>query len=424
MLKGIPQPRRADLTARALAFQNPRLPIPLRVVSRLPFARVLWPLDAAALKAKARRRTRLRDFGGLAPLDEPLGLLCRALEEDAQMHALGRWNVHSALLSALSHRLRLEDLARRRPHVFERPVPPPTVIAGLPGSGATFLQRLLARDPATRWIPFWESVNPLPPATPVPAPDPRVKAGARMLSFLQWSCPETIKMFELENESACEETMPLAMGFAATFLEMCPLPGYLPWHAATDHTAGYAYLRRTLQAMQWGRPEGERWLLRSSQHLAQFGPLTAAFPDGTVVQTHRDPVGSVLALSAMLSYAFRQNFRHPNPHLIGHYVTEQTERLLRAAIRDRSPVDRRFVDVHFAQLNADPMGTVRRIYAAAGAELSEETERLMTVWYPRHRRGRHGVHSYEPADFGLSVPALRERFTFYYDHFAVPREGH
>ncbi|GAA0969285.1 sulfotransferase [Acrocarpospora macrocephala] len=422
MLKGIPRPRRADLTERALAFQNPRLPIPLRVAARLPFARMWWPLDASALKAKARRRTRLTDFGELAPLDVPLELLCRTLDEDAELHALGRLSTHYALLVALSNRLRLEDLARRRPQVFERPVTGPIVIAGLPRSGTTFLHRLLARDPGLRSIPFWEALNPMPFAEPIQAPDPRIKAGARVLKFIRWNAPEAQ---DRQNEAPEEEVMPLAMGFSSMFFEtISPLPGYLPWYVTTDHTAGYVYLRRALQAMQWIRPAGERWLLKSPQHLEQFGPLTAAFPDGTFVQTHRDPIRSVLSLSATMSYASRQNYHHPDPHLIGRHVTDLTERLLRASVRDRARADRRFVDVHFAQLNADPMATVRRIYAATGTELTEETERLMTVWYPRHRRGRHGVHSYDAADFGLSVPALRERFAFYYDHFGVPREGH
>ncbi|GAA0375767.1 sulfotransferase family protein [Acrocarpospora corrugata] len=420
MLKGIPQPRRADLTARALAYQNPRLPIPMRLAALLPFARMWWPLDAAALKAKARRRTRLEDFGTLAPLDEPLERICGALDT-AELHALGRLGAHTTLLAALRNRLRLEELARRRPEIFSRPVTDPVVITGLHRSGMMFLHRLLARDPRFRSLPFWEAVNPLPfeeATARAASPDPRIKAGARVLSFLNWGSPEMIKMADLENDSPDEELMPLAMGFSSLFFEHL-VPGRLARYA----TADYAYLHRALQAMQWIRPGGPRWLLRSPQHLERFGPLTGTFPDATIVQTHRDPVRSVLSLAAMLSYGLRQSYPHPNPHLIGRHVADLTERLLQASVRDRGAADRRFVDVHFAQLNADPMATIRRIYAAADAELTPETERLMTVWYPRHRRGRHGVHTYEAADFGLNVHALRERFAFYSDRYGIPREG-
>ncbi|WP_214109658.1 sulfotransferase family protein [Acrocarpospora catenulata] len=427
MLKGVPQPGRAELTERAYAYQNPRLPFPLWLAARTPFARLWWPLEPEALKAKARRLTGLTEFGDLAPLDEPLRLLCLAFDEDAELHALGRLTVHSTLVGALVNRLRLEDLARRRPHVFERPVEAPIVIAGLQRSGTTFLHRLLARDPGLRSIPFWEALNPLPlgdVTAPVPAPDPRIEAGARALALIERVSPEIIKMHELENEAPDEELLLLAMGFASLFFEtISPVPGYLPWYLTADHTPGYAYLRRTLQAMQWIRPAGERWLLRSPQHLEHLVPLTETFPDGTFVQTHRDPVRSVLSMASTLCHALRQNYFHPNPHLIGSHAADLTERLLRAALRDRSTTDPRFVDVHFTQLNADPLAIVHKVYKAAGMSLTDDAHRLMTVWYPRHRRGRHGIHQHVPADFGLHPDRLRERFAFYYEHFAVSHEG-
>jgi hypothetical protein len=429
MLKGVPQPRADELTERARGWQNPRLPIELRVANRAlaPFAGRLWPLDAKALKAKARARTGLTDFGDLAPLDEPLELLCGSITELAELHPFGRLSVHTAILSALVNRLRLEDLAKRRPEAFERPVEAPIIIAGLVRSGTSFLQRLMSQDPELRSIPFWEVLNPLPigdAAAPVPDPDPRIKAGARAIAYMNRASPEMITMHEMENESAEEELVLLAMGFSSMLYEATVpmLPGYMPWYTGTDHTAGYAYLRRVLQGMAWIRPTGRRWLLKSPQHMEQFGPITTVFPDATLVQTHRDPVRSVLSTGSMLAYSYRQSYYHPNPHLVGRQAIVMTERLLRAAVRDRDPGDERFVDVMFAELNADPLGTVRRIYDRAGAELTPEAERRMTEWLPRHARGRHGAHTYSAADLAVDPDELRERFAFYYERFGVPHE--
>ncbi|MEO3809303.1 sulfotransferase [Sphaerisporangium sp. B11E5] len=429
MHKGVPQPRTDELTERAREWQNPWLPLELRVANRVlaPFATRLWPFDADDLKAKARKRTGLTDFGDLAPLDEPLGLLCRGMNEVTQFHPFGRLAMHRMLLSALVNRLRLEDLAKRRPEAFEKPVEAPIIIAGLVRSGTSFLQRLMARDPGLRSIPFWEMVNPLPfgdAAAPVPDPDPRVKAGARMISYVHRSSPEMVKMHEMENEAPEEELGILAMGFCSMVFEATApmVPGYMPWYTGTDHTAGYAYLRRVLQAMAWIRPTGNRWLLKSPQHMEQFGPLTTVFPDATVVQTHRDPVRSVLSTGSLLAYSYRQSYAHPNPHLVGRQAVIMTERLLRAAVRDRDPADERFVDVKFAELNADPIGTVRRIHARAGAELTPEAERRLKEWLPQNARGKHGEHVYDAADLALDPDELRERFAFYYEHFDVPHE--
>jgi hypothetical protein len=427
MGKGLPPAARRALTERAREYHDPVLPTAIRLAIRVlgPFAPRLWPLSAAALKAKARARTGLTDFGTLAPLDEPLDLLCRSLD-GAGFHAIGRLSAHTALLNSLVNRLRLEDLARRRPEVFERPVTAPLFIVGLQRSGTTFLQRLLAQDPGLRSIPFWEVMNPLPMGdveAPLPRPDPRIAAGARMISFIHRMSPELVKMHEMENQAPDEELILLQMGFASMLFEtMADIEDYLPWYTGTDHTTGYAYLKRVLQAMDWIRPAGERWLLKSPQHLEQFGPLVSIFPDGTFVQTHRDPVSSVLSLAGMMAYARRQNVRHPDPHAIGRQVADMTERLLRAAVRDRDPGDGRFVDVHFAELVSDPLAIVRRVYAAAERELTPEAEERMRAWLSANRRGRHGRHEYAAADVGLSVAELRDRFAFYYERFEVPAE--
>ncbi|GAA1264477.1 sulfotransferase [Sphaerisporangium rubeum] len=430
MYKGVPQPRTEELTERARDWQNPRLPIELRTANLVlrPFGSRLWRFDPEVLKAKARKRTGLTDFGDLAPLDEPLELLCRGVNEVTEFHPFGRLSMYSTILSALSNRLRLEDLAKRRPEAFEQPVEGPIVVAGLVRSGTSFLQRLMAEDPGLRFIPFWEMVNPLPfgdAAEPVPDPDPRIAAGARIIRYMHRSSPEMVKMHEMDNEAAEEELGILAMGFCSMQFEATApmLPDYMKWYTGTDHTAGYAYLRRVLQAMAWIRPTGRRWLLKSPQHMEQFKPLTAAFPDATVVQTHRDPVRSVLSTGSLLAYSYRQAYAHPNPHLVGRQAVIMTERLLRGAVRDRDPADDRFVDVKFAELNADPIGTVRRIYDRAGAELTPEAERRLKEWLPKNARGKHGEHVYTAADLGLDPDELRERFAFYYEHFDVPHES-
>ncbi len=41
----------------------------------------------------------------------------------------------------------------------------------------------------------------------------------------------------------------------------------------------------------------------------------------------------------------------------------------------------------------------------------------MQPWRESAPRDKHGVHSYDPADFGIDLEALHERFRFYSERF-------
>jgi hypothetical protein len=344
------------------------------------------------------------------------------LNEQPGLHSMGRLSVRHILVTNLVNRLRIQDLVSRHPEVLDEPVDAPIVIAGVNRSGTTFLQRLLSRDPQVRGIPFWQAMSPLPVGrldAPVPDPDPRVKAGAAALRFTYWRAPELASMHEMINDEPDEEIPILAMGFASPLYEyMAVVPEFVRWYTATDHTDGYLYFRRTLQVMQWIKPGG-RWLLKSPSHLEVLRPLLIAFPDATVVQTHRDPVTAVVSLASLTVYGQRANLAHPDPHLIGKLTADYVERLLRGAVRDRAADDKRFVDIQFRSLISDPIGEVRRLYEVAGLTLDAAAERRMRDWIDREQP-RQGRHTYAAEDFKLDVPALRKRFAFYYERFGIP----
>jgi len=427
MLSRIPLPARHLLTDRAAGFAYPDTPRSMRLLNRVlgPVARQRWAIEPEAVKRRARARTGLTDFGVGASFDEPLAILCRSFTEEAQLNATGRLNVHHQLVGNLCNLLRLADLGARCPQAFQQPVRAPLFVVGMPRSGTTFLQRIIARDPFWRSAPFWEVMNPLPlgdVAAPPRDPDPRLKAGRRALRMVYWTSPELIDMHEMANEEPDEEIPILAASHCSSLYEcMALLPEYVRWYTSADHTEGYRVFRRFLQAMQWSRPAGQRWLLKAPSHLEMLVPLHTVFDDATVVQTHRDPVVSVVSLSSMVSYGTRINFDHPNPHRIGEFAADFVERLLRAAVRDREPGDGRFVDVAFRQLVEDPIGQVRRVCAAAGRELDDAAELAMRGYAGRAAR-RSGRHRYAAEDFALDAAALRERFAFYYERFDVPRE--
>lgn len=424
MLKSAPLPPDAALTPRArdLAYpQHTAAGLAALEAATAPAGAIV--LEPGILKAEAIRRAGgLADFGP-APLDEPLDVLCRSLNEEIELHALGKLQVFNQLVGLLVMRLRFEDLWRRHPEILDLPVERPIVVIGLPRSGTTILHRLLSRDPAKRSSPFWEQVTPLPdgdPAAPQPDPDPRLERMRQSLAMLDAVVPDLKLMHELTADQPDEDISLLIFAFASLQFEWSyRVPGFGRWRRAFDHTEGYGYFRRVLQTLQWLRG-GDRWVLKAPQHLEQLKPLLAVFPDAILVQTHRDPVPAIISLASLTTYGGRRYYDHPNPHAVGRDVAEIVERLLRKGVEDRPPADPRFVDIQFPDLIADPLGCVRRIYAAAGDVLSPAAEAAMQAWIDDNRQGKHGGHDYAAEDFGLDVADLRRRLGFYQERFAIP----
>ena len=426
MLKADPLPASEQLTARARRYAFPELTPAAREAIAAATARSGdQVIEPDALRAAARERTGLSDFGA-APLVEPLTALCASVNTELELHALGRLYLYEQLVGVLATRLRLEALWARRPEILDLPVERPIVIIGLPRSGTTILHRLLARDPAKRSSPFWEQVAPLPPGdpeAPQPDPDPRIAQVQGAIDTLHAMAPDLRQMHEVLVDEPDEDIALLTFAFASLQFEWSyRVPAYSRFYQAADHTEGYRYFRKVLQTLQWLRG-GERWVLKAPQHLEQLGPLLTVFPDATLVQTHRDPVSAVISLASLTTYGCRRYFDHPNPHAVGRHIASIVERLLRKGVADRPPADPRFVDIHFADLLADPIGCVRRIYAAAGDALSPAAQARMEAWIADNRQEKHGRHDYAAEDFGLSAAELRGRLAFYQQRFAVPTDA-
>jgi hypothetical protein len=159
-------------------------------------------------------------------------------------------------------------------------------------------------------------------------------------------------------------------------------------------------------------------VLKAPQHLEQLAPLLAAFPDAVLVQTHRDPTDAVISLASMTCYGQRRYFHHPNPHFAGPNMAGIIERLLRFGEATRPSIAQGVVDIVFQDLLTDPIGCVRRIYAAASDALSAEAEARMVAWARENRQHKHGKHEYAAEDVGLELAPLRKRFEFYRHRFA------
>jgi hypothetical protein len=230
-------------------------------------------------------------------------------------------------------------------------------------------------------------------------------------------------MHEMTVDHVHEEIQLLAIDFSTMLFETtAPMPTWRDYYLAHDQAPHYEYMRTILKALQWLRG-GERWVLKSPQHIEQFPALLATFPDATFVVTHRDPVAVTTSVATMLSYTARINQDPVDPVRIGGYWADRTERMLRACVDDRDvlPGDQT-IDVRFDEFMADDVAMVQRIYELADQPFTAGVRQAMDDFMAEHPRGKFGGVIYDLADFDLDPAQLRRNLSFYVERFGVTEE--
>ncbi|MGH0035260.1 MAG: sulfotransferase family protein [Myxococcota bacterium] len=384
-------------------------------------------LDEASLVAAARRATGLEGSVD-APWRESLRRLLDSMEREAGLHTLGRLIARQKLVGALSNRLRADWLRDLHPEIEATPVAAPIFIAGLQRTGTTVLQRLLSLDPALRALPSWEALNPAPILDPRHPrddgrPDGRLAQARLAEKALRYLAPDFFAIHPVEAESPEEDVLLLDLCFQGTTPESIHrVPSFAAWLESQDAVPAYRDFRRWIQLLLWRRPG--RWLGKTPHHLEFLDALFEVFPDAKIIQTHRDPARVTASFCSMISHARGLSSDRVDPREVGaHWSRKQLRMVTRGmATRDRMG-EGAFIDVHYADLLADPLKQVRRIYEFLELPLADPTERAMQAWIAGHPQHRHGRHRYRLADFGLDRTVLDRDFGGYCERFGVATES-
>jgi hypothetical protein len=366
----------------------------------------------------------LADFG---PDDfkTRLAVYVRSWEEDADLSRGGRITLLQQAIRVMANRLKIEDLVKRRPEILEIEIERPIIIAGLPRSGTTHMVNWLARDQRLRSLTLWESEEPVPIAEPEPGtPDPRMLRSAKYWGEFESMLPHMPAMHGMEASSIHEDNELLFMDVNSYNWEwQARSPNWIDHYFAHDRTGSYLYEKKVLQVLTWFRGPN-RWILKSPQHMENLAAMKAAFPDATMVITHRDPVAVLASLLTMVGYADRiRRDRIDPPGLARHWI-DRIERLLRACLEQRASWDAdQSLDVLFHEYMADQEAVMRRVYRMAELPLTAGAEQALLAYLAENPRHQHGKVAYDlKGDFGVDPEALRERFAFYYEAYPVRQE--
>ncbi|MDE0885865.1 MAG: sulfotransferase [Myxococcota bacterium] len=391
-----------------------------------PLAKAIpWKIEAALDQAASE--SGLDDFGEDI-YSEPLAVFLEGARVEGDLSAMGEVMVWGQVIQFLKNRLLVEEEFKRHPEIAGEVIDRPIVIAGLPRTGTTHLHNLISSDPALHFLPWWESLEPLPPLAEAGGNfevDPRWHRAGEGIALRDRIMPYFNRMHDMWPDHAHEEIHLLAIGGSTMFFEtLAPSERWKEYYCGTDQTPWYRYMHRVLQLIQARRKKPGRWILKSPQHLEQFAPLSRVFPDATTVVTHRDPVSITASFATMATYSARLSLRTVDPTKVGGYWAKRIEEMLHACVDDRELLaPERSLDVLFHEFMADDMATVAAIYALADQPLDSGARRAMDSFMQDHPRGKHGRVLYSLADFGLVEKERRQALNFYSERFGVVQEG-
>lgn len=380
-----------------------------------------------SLLEEARARTGgLTDFGS-GPFMEPFKLLVRSLDEDARLNALGQYIAKERVLLHTVNRLLYVADRKRFSDIAKEKIVKPIFIIGFPRTGTTILHDILAQDPANRAPLTWEVMFPSPPPeTATFSTDPRIEQCDATFPSVDAQIPAFKAMHPMgaRLSQECVTMMGEAM-CTPLFHNQFRVPTYQDW---VDQDADWAHVyvlhHQQLQHLQW-KHRSERWVLKTGAHMWGLEHLLATYPDARIVFTHRDPVKSLTSYSSLTALVRSMGSDDVDRFEITDDWSHRLKRVLEHAMQVRaakSYPDAIFCDVLFPDFAADQFAVVEHIYKTFDLPMSDHGARRMKAFIADNPKGKHGIHRYEPAEFGVKPEIVREVFKPYIERFDLRPE--
>ncbi len=350
---------------------------------------------------------------------EAFEALVASLIDDAALSFSGRIAAGMDSVRMAAQHLQIDEAIRTQPEILDTQIPPPIFLVGWMRTGTTFVHRLLSCDPDSRFMPYWESMYPVPPGSGQGSDD-RPAQLTKVLGQLEAISPNYQAIHPMSAD-APEECVALFTNVFRTlqYNVQYRVPGYVGWLQQQDPKIAYRQYERQLRLVQFHRPHGQRFVLKDPTHSVFIDTIVELFPDARFVFTHREPSTTFSSMASLYAYS-RAIFSHEvdplsiGPELLDSYLIPTFERALQTA--DALP-EGRVAHVRHIDVRRDPIGTMERAYQALGIELSPSARAGMQSMLDDEARKPRDVHIHSPEGFGLSAPRVRERLGSYCDRF-------
>lgn len=390
--------------------------------------RAVVPLDEDSLLTHARRNTGLDDFGA-DDWVEPFKVYIKSLDEEADLHLLGRLMARAQILNLLESRLRIENEFRLHPEIADEVIEKPIVIMGQSRSGTSALLNLLEQDPRMGALLFWETLYPVPaPEVATYRGDPRIDKADNFIRQMVRVTPELDAMHEFGGAVPQECISLQALNFMsiAWLSVIGQAYGYIGYMAPKSMTPAYAYQKRVMQLLQWKNPR-QHWVLKAPTHLNYLPSVLDVFPDACLVWTHRDPVKALASVVSLIgTFQWSRSDKPFNTGGSHDYLTKPD--MMAGALNqvidwiEQGVVPKeRICNIQYRDFVRDPVAMAGRIYDHFGIGFPPESRRRLVDFMARKPRAARPSHQYATHSM-VSIDAARAAFKRYQDYFDVPSE--
>jgi hypothetical protein len=389
--------------------------------------RGIVPLEPQELIETAMRDTGLSDFGD-DDWREPFEILCRSLEEDAQLNFWGRIRSRSELLLLLENRLWIEQTYKDHPEIEDEEIVKPLMIIGQGRSGTSFLLNLLSASPENGNVMTWEALFPCPPPEAATyETDERIERGHRLAD--QWNrvVPEVTAMHEHSGHIPQEDVPLLAHSFRSIghWMVVAPVHQYNGYMAGADLEPAYRYHKRILKLLQWKNPR-KQWVLKNSAALEELTAILKVYPDVCIVWPHRDPTKSVASTVSILGTMLWGQTDEPfkgnllDQYMDPHGAAQRLNKVIDLIEEDAIPKDR-VCNILYRDLTDDPVATAEKIHAYFDLPFSADSRAVLEQYMRDNPRTARPPHKISP-ETRAAVDRDRLAFKRYMDYFDVPDE--
>ena len=337
------------------------------------------------------------------------------LDAEGHLRALAQFRDNLRRLGEVAaDRAQYPDIAAVR---IDRPV----FILGLPRCGTSLLHALIGADPGVRTPLSWEVASPSPPPDMANFDtDPRAGAfDAYVDAAFQGKWADVRRAHPIGARIPQECGMMLETAFQSINLTMLfRLRDYYSWYLKTDTHFAYQVHKMWLQHLAW-RNSRPRWVLKVQEHSYHMPELLSVYPDALFVQPHRDPVTVLASIARLIEVIRSIAFEGQDRRALGEELLHLWhDGQVRSMAYRRAHPELRVHDMRYADLARDPARAVRGVYDFAGLDYTARTEDGLRDWLRANPADKHGRHTYDLADYGLTEARVRDVYADYCDAYA------
>lgn len=385
------------------------------------FSTISKSVESLLANARAAIGTDIVDEAAV----EPLTVFVNSVNRDGKLSARGALDLEAWIHRSLLNRLRMLRDFQRYPEIREEQVKPPIIVCGVTRTGSTKTHKLLAATGDFNWLSLWRSLNPaLVSGDRGESTQARIEDTERFVEWYEDRSPEMKFIHKLDAREPEEETFVLAHSLRSPVLSgMVEAPGYIEWLMGGGVVPQFSFLLDVLRYLQWQglADPGKRWVLKSPFYSGLEPLIQETFPGAHLVMTHRHPFDTIPSTCGLFG-SYRKPYTEAtidaSAVMVG--LAQQTQ----AHLRNRAAMPSgTFLDIRYDELVKNPESVVRRVYAHAGAPLSDAALARVKEWDLKNPPHKHGHHSYSLESYGLSANAVEKEFADYirfYESLAIP----